>query len=158
MSAATNSALRMDPTRRCLSLSYPTRARMTPHFVRVRSGVCGGTPNLRSLVRPGEQIPIGKHVNLPLDSAGRKSFFLEVDTQVRVGLYAQHTADEFDLQLTNANGAVPVEVERTWVAQHEPRRRSGFESQSRRRATSIPAGSTRGWASCSVNAAWTSSE
>ena len=71
------------------------------------------------LVRPGEQIPIGKHVNLPLDSPGRKSFFLEVDTPVRVGLFAQHTADEFDLQLTNANGAVPVEVERTWVAQHE---------------------------------------
>ena len=97
------------------------------------------------LVRPGDKIPVGKHVNLPLDSPGRKSFFLEVDMQVRVGLYAQHTADEFDLQLTNANGAkvtlqdsprskpvtatetgvpringaVPVEVERTWVAQHE---------------------------------------
>ena len=54
------------------------------------------------LIRPGEEIPVGKHVNLPLDSPGRKSFFLEVDTQVRVGLYAQHTAEEFDLQLTNA--------------------------------------------------------
>ena len=64
---------------------------------------------------------------------------------MRVGLYAQHTADEFDLQLTSTEGAaigpedssrselaapaengappskgtVPVEVERTWVAQHE---------------------------------------
>ena len=97
------------------------------------------------LVRPGDQIPVGKHLSLQLDSPGRKSFFLEVDTQVRVGLYAQHTAEEFDLQLTSANGAtstpadslraklapatgngapriegaVPVEVERTWVAQHE---------------------------------------
>ena len=78
------------------------------------------------LIRPGEDIPVGKHVNLRLDSRGRKSFFLEVDTQVRVGLYAQHIAEEFDLQLTNADGAirikgavVPVEVERTWVAQHE---------------------------------------
>ena len=71
------------------------------------------------LIRPGEEIPVGKHVNLRLDSPGRKSFFLEVDTQVRVGLYAQHLAEEFDLQLTNKGTVVPVEVERTWVAQHE---------------------------------------
>ena len=69
----------------------------------------------------------------------------EVDTQARFGLYAQHSAEEFDLQLMRANGeavrpengarprpappaetgaprvkdAVPAEVERTWVAQHE---------------------------------------
>ena len=71
------------------------------------------------LIRPGEEIPVGKHVNLRLDSPGRKSFFLEVDTQVRVGLYAQHLAEEFDLQLMNKGAVVPVEVERTWVAQHE---------------------------------------
>ena len=76
-------------------------------------------------VRPGDEIAVGKHLNLQLDSPGRKSFFLEVDTQVRVGLFAQHTAEEFDLQLTSAGaaprveGVVPVEVERTWVAQHE---------------------------------------
>ncbi len=85
-------------------------------------------------VRPGDEIALGKHLNLQLDSPGRKSFFLEVDTQARVGLFAQHTAEEFDLQLSSANGAtapttetggpgvngvVPVEVERTWVAQHE---------------------------------------
>ncbi|MDE2890698.1 MAG: GTP-binding protein [Gemmatimonadota bacterium] len=97
------------------------------------------------LIHPGGEIPVGKHVTLRLDSPGRKSFFLEVDTQARVGLYAQHIAEEFDLQLKNADGAtirpedsprslpgstengaprvngavVPVEVERTWVAQHE---------------------------------------
>ena len=96
------------------------------------------------LIRPGDEMPVGKHLNLQLDSPGRKSFFLDVDTQARVGLYAQHTAEEFDLRLTSANGAsrpedgpraepatpaeigaphvngaVPVEVERTWVAQHE---------------------------------------
>ncbi len=98
------------------------------------------------LIQPGEAIPVGKHVNLQLDSSGRKSFILDVDKQVRLGLYAQHTAEEFDLQLANADGAtihiedsprsklapptgsgtlrikgavVPVEVERTWVAQHE---------------------------------------
>ena len=71
-------------------------------------------------VRPGAEIPVGKHVNLLLDSPGRKSFFLEVDAQVRVGLYTQHTAEEFDLQLTNAEGAaIEPEAERTWVAQHE---------------------------------------
>jgi len=69
---------------------------------------------------PGDEIPVGKHVNLPLDSPGRKSFVLEVDAQVRLGLYTQHTAEEFDLQLTNAEGApIRPEVERTWVAQHE---------------------------------------
>ena len=97
------------------------------------------------LIRPGDEMPVGKHLNLQLDSPGRKSFFLEVDTPERVGLYAQHTAEEFDLRLMSANGAtsgeedgpraepatpaesdaahvngaVPVEVERTWVAQHE---------------------------------------
>ena len=71
-------------------------------------------------IYPGEEIPVGKHVNLHLDSPGRKSFILEVDTQQRVGLYAQHTAEEFDLQLKNAEGAaIGHEAERTWVAQHE---------------------------------------
>ncbi len=42
------------------------------------------------------------------------------DTQVRVALYAEHGADEFDLQLRNAEGAaIRPEAERTWVAQHE---------------------------------------
>ena len=72
------------------------------------------------IIRPGDAIPVGKHVNLQLDSPGRKSFFLEVDRQVRVGLYAQHTAEEFDLQLSDTDGAaIKQEVERTWVAQHE---------------------------------------
>ena len=98
-------------------------------------------------INPGQEIPIDKHVSLQLDSPGRKSFFLEVSAPVRVGLYAQHLAEEFDLQLRNADGeafqlggnfcsepactdeeadtrrikgaAVPAEAERTWVAQHE---------------------------------------
>ncbi|MCY3712228.1 MAG: GTP-binding protein [Gemmatimonadetes bacterium] len=69
---------------------------------------------------PGEEVPVGKHVNLELDSTGRKSFFLEVGRQTRVGLFTQHTADEFDIQLRNADGeTIAHEVERTWVAQHE---------------------------------------
>ena len=72
------------------------------------------------IIHPRDAIPAGKHVNLQLDSPGRKSFFLEVDRQVRVGLYAQHTAEEFDLRLANTDGTtIRQEVERTWVAQHE---------------------------------------
>ena len=84
-------------------------------------------------------------MSLRLDSPGRKSFFLEVNSPVRVGFYTQHLPEEFDLQLKNADGeafklggnfcsepaceetdtprikgaAVPAEAERTWVAQHE---------------------------------------
>ena len=71
-------------------------------------------------IGPGDEIPVGKHVNLQLDSDGRKSFFLEVESPARFGLYAQHTAEEFDIQLRTAEGAtIPPEAERTWVAQHE---------------------------------------
>ncbi len=71
-------------------------------------------------VGPGDEIPVGKHLNLQLDSPGRKSFTLVSDVPLRVGLYAQHTAEEFDLLLTDALGAtIGPEAERTWVAQHE---------------------------------------
>ncbi|MCY4625182.1 MAG: GTP-binding protein [Chloroflexi bacterium] len=72
------------------------------------------------IIHPGGEIPVGRHVNLQLDSPGRKSFFLDFDAHVQVGLYTQHLSEEFDFQLRNADGAVvPAEVERTWVAQHE---------------------------------------
>ena len=71
-------------------------------------------------IHPGGEISVGKHVNMELDSPGRKSFFLEVDGQARLGLYTQHLPEEFDLQLRNADGeVVTAEAERTWVAQHE---------------------------------------
>lgn len=71
-------------------------------------------------IRPGDSIPIGRHANLELDSEGRKSFYLDLEAGARVGLYAQHTAEEFDLVLADADGApVKQEGERTWVAQHE---------------------------------------
>jgi len=72
------------------------------------------------VLRPGAELPIGKHVSLQLQSSGRKSFFLAIDSPMRVGFYTQHTAEEFDLQLLHADkGPVSVEAERTWVAQHE---------------------------------------
>ncbi len=96
-------------------------------------------------IQPGGEFAVGKHVSLQIDSPGRKSFFLQVDAPVRAGFYTQHLPEEFDLQLTNADGeafslggnfcaepacaeedtprikgaAVPAVVERTWVAQHE---------------------------------------
>jgi len=89
---------------------------------------------------PGDDIPMGSHVSLQLQASGRKSFFLEVSSPTRVALFAQHTAEEFDMQLINADNStgsniealhgntdsirikgalVPVECERIWVAQHE---------------------------------------
>ncbi|MEM7251490.1 MAG: GTP-binding protein [Pseudomonadota bacterium] len=71
-------------------------------------------------IQPGAEVPVDTHVNLQLDAAGRKSFYLEVDAPMRVGLYAQHTAEEFNLHLTHSEGAtVKHDAERTWVAQHE---------------------------------------
>ena len=70
---------------------------------------------------PGELIPISKHVNLQLEAKGRKSFYFEIDKQMHVGLFAQHTAEEFDIKLytSEEKKEVPLELERTWVAQHE---------------------------------------
>ena len=72
-------------------------------------------------VDPGAEVAIGQHVSLQLQSDGRKSFFLQIDAPMQVGLYAQHTAEEFDMKvlLADAGTEIAVEVERTWVAQHE---------------------------------------
>ncbi|MEL6196125.1 MAG: GTP-binding protein [Myxococcota bacterium] len=70
-------------------------------------------------VCPGATIPVGTHTELQLDSPGRKCFTLEIESPTRVGLYAQHTAEEFDLQVRTGGKVIPVEAERTWVAQHE---------------------------------------
>ena len=72
-------------------------------------------------VNPGDTVALNSHVILQLQSTGRKSFFIEVDAPVQVGLFAQHTAEEFDMKLLFAddNTEIPLQVERTWVAQHE---------------------------------------
>ena len=72
-------------------------------------------------VAPGADVSLESHVSLQLQSSGRKSFFFHVDTAVQVGLYAQHTAEEFDMKVLRADegSEVSLEVERTWVAQHE---------------------------------------
>ena len=72
-------------------------------------------------IEPGELIPKGKHVNLNLESLGQKEFYVEIEKDTKIGLFAQHTAEEFNMKLIEVdnNDEVPVEIERTWVAQHE---------------------------------------
>ena len=72
-------------------------------------------------IEPEEIIPKGKHVNLNLESSGQKEFNIEIEKDTKIGLFAQHTAEEFNMKLIEVdnNGEVPVEIERTWVAQHE---------------------------------------
>ena len=72
-------------------------------------------------IKPGEIIPKGKHVNLNLESSGQKEFNIEIEKDTKIGLFAQHTAEEFNMKLIEVdnNVEVPVEIERTWVAQHE---------------------------------------
>lgn len=75
-------------------------------------------------VLPGYEIPIGKHVDLQLDSEGKKSFDFSLEAPMNVGLFTQHTAEEFDIKMfkRDADGMLSelsLEAERTWVAQHE---------------------------------------
>ena len=50
-------------------------------------------------LRPTEVVPLNKHVDLQLETEGQKSFFLEIEQPMFVGLFAQHTAEEFDIKL-----------------------------------------------------------
>ena len=71
-------------------------------------------------LQPNDDIPLWERVNLHLEASGRKSFFLVVEEDQDVGLYTQHTAEEFDIELKTEDGTViPPGAERTWVAQHE---------------------------------------
>ncbi|MBV53435.1 MAG: cobalamin biosynthesis protein CobW [Coxiellaceae bacterium] len=72
------------------------------------------------LCSPGEELPIGIHSTLVLETPGRKTFLLDLKESTNVALYAQHTAIEFSLQLMNSQGEIiSPSLERTWVAQHE---------------------------------------
>ena len=68
----------------------------------------------------GGVVNAGEHAYLELSSAGRKSFFFDVAAEDTVGLFTQHTAEEFDLKLRGPDGEeILPSAERTWVAQHE---------------------------------------
>ena len=72
-------------------------------------------------ILPDETIPMNTHVELNLASSGSKSFDIIIDKPMQIGLYAQHTAEEFNIQLIKSgkDAVVSAVVERTWVAQHE---------------------------------------
>ena len=70
-------------------------------------------------IAPGEDIPLGTHARLQLPGAGRKHFFLHSANPLRVGLYTQHTAQEFDLRLRAGDQELVPITERTWVPEHE---------------------------------------
>ncbi len=84
------------------------------------------------LLHPGSTVPIGKHVSLQLQSEGRKTFFLELDNAQQIGLFTQHTAEEFDIQVARVDSSITKtksdgknesviqpDNERIWVAEHE---------------------------------------
>lgn len=69
-------------------------------------------------------VPIDEHVDLQLQTKGRKTFFLKIEKTTNIGLFTQHTAEEFNIKLfrkddNNSKNEMPILVERTWVAQHE---------------------------------------
>ena len=90
-------------------------------FAKGRSGVVRQYAEMAEPVNPGDTVELNSHVSLQLQATGRKSFFIQVDAPVKVGLFAQHTAEEFDMKLLFAedNTEIPLQAERTWVAQHE---------------------------------------
>ena len=56
-----------------------------------------------------------------LEKSGQKVFYIEIEKDMNIGLFAQHTADEFDMKLIKLDNQEEVSVllQRTWVAQHE---------------------------------------
>ena len=84
------------------------------------------------LLNPGDLVPVGKHVSLQLQSEGTKSFFIDIDKARNIGLFTQHTAEEFNMKLTKVNTPSTDEIdneqniskifpiaEQTWVVEHE---------------------------------------
>ena len=81
---------------------------------------------------PNSIIPIEKHVTLQLQSSDRKSFIVEATKKGTIGMFTQHTAEEFDIKVRRLGhptedtaenqketSAVSIDTERVWVAEHE---------------------------------------
>ncbi len=73
--------------------------------------------------QPGTPILLDEHVNLLLETVGTKSFSIDVAEPTCLGLYTQHTAEEFNIRLIDDAAAPAITVkpvlEKNWVAQHE---------------------------------------
>ena len=75
-------------------------------------------------LEPGNTIPYDEHVSLKLQNKGSKSFILDVEKTSKVGLFTQHTAEEFDMKMLKIDAQnnvkeIPFKTERNWVAEHE---------------------------------------
>ena len=73
---------------------------------------------------PGNTIPYDEHVSLKLQNKGSKSFILNIEKASKVGLFTQHTAEEFNMKVLKIDSQdnvkeIPFKTERNWVAEHE---------------------------------------
>ena len=77
------------------------------------------------ILQPENVIPFNKHVSLQLQEEGSKKFTLEINKSSNIGLFTQHTAQEFDMKLLSRSlqdedtKIIPFAAERVWVAEHE---------------------------------------
>ena len=75
-------------------------------------------------LEPGNTIPYDEHVSLKLQNKGSKSFILDIEKASKVGLFTQHTAEEFNMKVLKIDSQdnvkeIPFKTERNWVAEHE---------------------------------------
>ncbi len=75
-------------------------------------------------LEPENTIPYDEHVSLKLQNKGSKSFILDVEKASKVGLFTQHTAEEFNMKVLKIDSQnnvkeIPFKTERNWVAEHE---------------------------------------
>jgi G3E family GTPase len=81
---------------------------------------------------PGEAISFNEVIELQLQDAGQKAFELYIDNKSTIGLFTQHTAEEFNIRLddnkddqtrdkkfSNITKGIDTKTERIWVAEHE---------------------------------------
>ena len=61
---------------------------------------------------PGNTIPFGEHVNLKLEDKGNKSFILNIEKPTKIGLFTQHTAEEFNMKVikSDENKEIPFNL------------------------------------------------
>ena len=56
-----------------------------------------------------------------MEDKGNKSFILDIEKGSKIGLYTQHTAEEFNMKVIKSeeNKEIPFNTERFWQAEHE---------------------------------------
>ena len=75
-------------------------------------------------IKSGNLLPFDKHINLQLMEKGLKKFLIEIEKDTVIGLFTQHTAEEFNIRIICSEGdakgkIISPLVERIWVAEHE---------------------------------------